>query len=213
MLARSHPKVVTMLDDARNDLLAFACFPQRHWRQIWCTNPLERVNKEIKRCTDVVGAFPNLAALLRLAGAVLIEQHDEWEDSDRRYFFEPSMLELKTMNTHIEPAEEVNILPELAAAETKTTDPHGVEKLHHSAGRYRRQPSPRPLSAECRIGRRGAAPRQKTWRANEDGSRAGYRLEQHGRDRGEPSLWIMRPRWCSTRSRSCSGVVAQNSVR
>ena len=99
MLQRSHPKVATMLDEARDDLLAFACFPQRHWRQIWSTNPLERVNKEIKRRTDVVGVFPNPAALLRLAGAVLIEQHDEWEAGDRRYFSENSMLELKTMNT------------------------------------------------------------------------------------------------------------------
>ena len=58
MLRRSHPKVAAMLDDARPDLLAFAGFPQRHWRQIWSTNPLERVNKEIKRRTDVVGVFP-----------------------------------------------------------------------------------------------------------------------------------------------------------
>ena len=84
MLGRSHPKVAAMLGDAEHDLLAFASFPQRHWRQIWFTNPLERVNKEIKRRTDVVGVFPNSAALLRLAGAVLVEQHDEWEAGDRR---------------------------------------------------------------------------------------------------------------------------------
>ena len=71
-----------MLDEARHDLLAFAAFPQRHWRQIWSTNLLERVNKEIKRRTDVVGVFPNPAGLLRLTGAVLIEQHDEWEAGD-----------------------------------------------------------------------------------------------------------------------------------
>ena len=58
MLQRSHPKVAVMLDEARHDLLAFIGFPQRHWRQIWSTNPLERVNKEIKRRTDVVGVFP-----------------------------------------------------------------------------------------------------------------------------------------------------------
>jgi len=116
MLGRSHPKVAAMLDDARPDLLAFAGFPQRHWRQIWSTNPLERVNKEIKRRTDVVGVFPNPAALLRLAGAVLVEQHDEWEAGDRRYFSESSMLELKTMNKPADTIEEVNILPELVSA-------------------------------------------------------------------------------------------------
>jgi transposase-like protein len=116
MLGRSHPKVATMLEDARHDLLAFAVFPQRHWRQIWSTNPLERVNKEINRRTDVVGVFPNPAALLRLAGSVLIEQHNEWEAGDRRYFSAASMLELKAMNVAAETIGEVNLIPELTAA-------------------------------------------------------------------------------------------------
>ncbi|WP_426623934.1 IS256 family transposase [Leifsonia sp. McL0607] len=116
MLTRSHPKVAAMLEDAKDNVLAFTGFPQRHWRQIWSTNPLERVNKEIKRRTDVVGVFPTPAALLRLAGSVLIEQHDEWEASDRRYFSEASMLELKTMNTPTDTIEEVKPLPELTAA-------------------------------------------------------------------------------------------------
>jgi len=74
MLGRSHPKVAAMLTDAQPDLLAFAAFPRRHWRQIWSTNPImERVHKEIKRRTDVVGVFPNAEVLLRLAGSVLIE--------------------------------------------------------------------------------------------------------------------------------------------
>lgn len=109
MLTRSHPKIANMLEDAKNDILAFCGFPQQHWRQIWSTNPLERVNKEIKRGTDVVGTFPNPAALLRLAGHVLIEQHDEWDGADRRYFSEHSM-KLLTAND-----EEVAI-PELNAA-------------------------------------------------------------------------------------------------
>jgi len=116
MLARSHPKVAVMLTDAEADLLAFAAFPRRHWRQIWSTNPLERVNKEITRRTDVVGVFPNPAALLRLSGSVLIQQHDEWEAGERRYFSEASMLELTTMNKPIEVLNEAVMLPELAAA-------------------------------------------------------------------------------------------------
>ena len=116
MLGRSHPKVAAMLTEAEGDLLAFAGFPRRHWRQIWSTNPLERVNKEIKRRTDVVGVFANAAALLRLAGSVLIEQHNEWEAGERRYFSETSMLELTTMNNPIEAIDEAVILPELTAA-------------------------------------------------------------------------------------------------
>ena len=91
MLGRQIPKVEAMMLEAKEDLLAFTAFPHAHWRQIWSTNPLEHTNKEIKRRTDVVGVFPNPEALLRLAGSVLIEQHDEWAASDRRYFSERSM--------------------------------------------------------------------------------------------------------------------------
>ena len=135
MLVRSHPKLAAMLSDARGDLLAFTGFPQRHWRQIWSTNPLERANNEIKRRTDVVGVFPNPAALLRLAGAVLIEQHDEWEASDRRYFSEASMLELTAINSPTETIEGVNLIPELSAAQAETTAPHRDRKLDHPVGR------------------------------------------------------------------------------
>ena len=87
----SHPRVAEMLREAKADLTAFADFPQAHWRKIWSTNPLERLNKEIKRRTDVVGIFPNTDALLRLSACVLIEAHDEWQDTDRRYLSETSM--------------------------------------------------------------------------------------------------------------------------
>ena len=84
-LASQFPVVAGMLLDAREDLLAYSAFPAAHWRKLWSTNPLERVNKEIKRRSDVIGVFPNEAAVLRLAGAVLIEIHDEWAADPRRY--------------------------------------------------------------------------------------------------------------------------------
>jgi putative transposase len=90
-LEREFPAVADMLRHAREDITAFADFPESHWRKIWSTNPLERLNREVKRRTDVVGIFPDDKALLRLATCVLIEAHDEWQVSDRRYLAEGSM--------------------------------------------------------------------------------------------------------------------------
>jgi len=115
MLGRQHPKVEQMMHHAREDLLAFTAFPIPHWKKIWSTNPLERLNKEVKRRTDVVGVFPNPAALLRLAGAVLVEAHDEWAATDRRYLSEHSMAQLAAMTALTTGPQEVDA-PELLTA-------------------------------------------------------------------------------------------------
>jgi putative transposase len=99
-LAPTAPKVAELLADAEPDLLAFYAFPAEHWTKLRSTNPLERVNREIGRRTDVVGIFPNDTSLIRLAGMLLIEQNDEWLVG-RRYLAQESLAAVVIPETEL----------------------------------------------------------------------------------------------------------------
>jgi putative transposase len=105
-------KAAELLADSEHDVTAYAKFPRAHWSKIASTKPLERVNKEIKRRSKVIGIFPNDESVIRLVGAVLAETHDEWQTAERRYLSEGSINQID------QPLHEViaTYTPELPAA-------------------------------------------------------------------------------------------------
>lgn len=107
-LSQKLPAVAEHMEAARADILAFTAFPKEIWRQIWSNNPNERLNREIRRRTDVVGIFPDRASIIRLVGAVLAEQHDEWAEG-RRYLGLDVLTRSRTITTDEEANDELTL--------------------------------------------------------------------------------------------------------
>ena len=107
------PEIAEMLTRAEPDLTAFAAFPRENWTKIWSNNPIERLNREIKRRADVVQVFPDSESVTRLIGSVLLEQHEEWQYGERRYLSQASLPRLTDMLQADNSTDGVNSRPAL----------------------------------------------------------------------------------------------------
>jgi putative transposase len=124
------------LENAEADVLAHTAFPPAHWRKVASTNPLERVNKEIKRRSNVVGNFPDDASVIRLVGAVLLDQHDDWAIAERRYLSEESMAAIDH-----DPEEITATNTALPAAKRQLAKPRSTDLLPPPTGQGRVGPN------------------------------------------------------------------------
>ena len=107
------PEIADMLTRAEPDLTAFAALPREHWTKIWSNNPIERLNREIKRRADVVQVFPDSESVTRLIGSVLLEQHEEGQYGERRYLSQTSLRHLTDMLQADNSTDGVNSRPAL----------------------------------------------------------------------------------------------------
>ncbi len=143
MLSEKFPAAAVLMEQAREDVLAFRAFPPEHWRKIWNTNPLERLNKEIKRRTRVFGIFPNDASIVRLVGALLLEQQEEWQHDGRPVFSEVSIAKREKISAQLQ--DQATAALAAATGSSSCDNITDLGFLHHSKGLNRVQSQVEPL--------------------------------------------------------------------